>query len=184
MTVSNPLSPPFDLWALTSGEEAIPRAYATAGAATSSQTLRLTYFTARRTEAITQVRVSSAGQAAAATPTLCRMGVYSEAANGDLTLVAAITSDTTLWAAVNSAYTRTLTSTFNKVAGQRYAAAVLVVTATTPPSFTGLSTADTTTFRLAPAIGGAVAGQSDLPATVANASIGLTGIIPQVIFLP
>lgn len=146
-----------------------------AGAA-ASQTLMLTYFTARRTETINNMYIMSGGTAAAATPTICRMGVFSVADNGDITPLASIANDTSLFSATNTEYTRALTTPFAKVAGVRYACGVLVVTAVAAPSFHSHSfpaTAPPNTFgRDNPALVGRVTGQAAWPtATILNASI-------------
>lgn len=159
---------------LTSGEEVFSRDSATANsAASSTQNLRLTYFTARKAETTTQVRVLTGNTAAAATPTLCRVGLYSIAANGDGTLVASIASDTTLFAATNTAYTRSWSSSYAKVAGQRYALGILVVTAAAAPTFTSsvLATATSTEAAFDPRLSGTIISQTDLPSTFTSGSV-------------
>jgi hypothetical protein len=170
---------------LTSGEENMPReSIAVSSVALSTTNLILTYFTARKTETCNNIKSVCGGVAAAATPTLCRMGVYSVAANGDLTLVAACASDTAMWATINTIYTRALTSAFSKVAGQRYATGLLVVTAATAPQVFGTSAGFSTISAGAPRISGYVAAQADLPANVAAGSISNTALRPYVEVLP
>jgi hypothetical protein len=162
--------------ALSSGEATMPREVVLATTSLSTGTLRLSYFTAVKTETITQVRTYS-GSAAAATPTLCKMGVYSVDASGNLTLLAATANDTALWAAANTTYTRSLTTSFTKVAGQRYAAAQLCVTAGTAPTvLCGSSGAGSTMNSImadAPRLGGAVTAVADLSASIAAGSVGV-----------
>lgn len=164
---------------LSSGEEVFPRhcaAFTTV--ATGSGNLRLSFFTARTTESITKVRLTSGSTAAGATPTLVRVGVYSVAGNGDITLEAAIANDTTLLAAATTEYERSLTATFNKVAGSRYAVGVLVVTAATAPTLQGTSAGGPSIAARAPRLTAFVSGQTDLPASVASASLGATSLCP------
>jgi hypothetical protein len=138
----------------------------------TSGTLRLTYFTPAKPLAATQVRVATGGTAAAATPTLCRIGLYSVAANGDLTLVGSTANDTTLFAATTTAYTRSLTATANLAAGTRYAMGIVVVSGVTLPSFAGqIPSLPNTETALAPALSASVTGQPDLPSSLAVASI-------------
>lgn len=164
---------------LTTGEETLSREMAdsTAVSSSTSGSLRLTYFTARKSETITQVRLYSGGTAAGATPTLCRIGLYTVAANGSLTaLVASTTNDTALFAAANTAYTKSWSSSYAKVAGQRYALGVLVVSGAAMPTFLGRvlgSAAEAST--IAPILSASVSGQSDLPASVALGSLGTSG---------
>lgn len=154
---------------LTTGEETMPRMFAFQSNVTAAtQVLKLTYFSARKTETITQVRMTSGGTAAA-TITLCRIGIYSVAGNGDITLVASTPNDTALFAGTFTRYTKSLSASWAKAAGTRYALGVLTV-GTTMPHFYGLSIG----FDHAsepPRLGGAVTAQSDLPSSVVSASI-------------
>lgn len=157
---------------LSVGEETMPRQFAGGNTPTgSTQTLILTPFTARKTEAITQIKTITGSTAAGATPALCRMGFYQVNADGSITLLASHANDTTLFAATYTAYTKTLTSTFNKVAGQRYAHGILVVSGAAIPNFAGGSTVIGSEAGLAPAISLRVTGQTDLPASVAAGSV-------------
>lgn len=166
---------------LDSSQATFPRSLATASGAVSmaSQTLHLTYFTAVRTFTTTQAVILN-GTAAAATPTLVRAGIYSVAANGDLTLVASFANDTTLFSVANTVATKNWTASLGLTAGQRYALGVLVVTAASAPALTGAqfgSALGAFANRLGrpPRMAGVVTGQADLPGTVANASVGNTG---------
>jgi hypothetical protein len=135
----------------------------------ASGSVRLTYFTATASGTLSSLRMVTGGTAAGATPTLCRMAIYSVAANGNLTLLAATANDPTLFAAANTAYARATTAPFAVVAGQRYAIGVLVVTAAALPTFLGNALPGTyaaTLLGLDPRITGAYSGQTDLPATI------------------
>lgn len=104
-----------------------------------------TYFTALKTETIAAITMWSGGTPAAATPTTVKMGVYSVAANGDLTRVAVTANDTSLFATANTKYAKALTASFVKAEGTRYATAVLVVSAGACPTFYGRAMAGSTT---------------------------------------
>lgn len=165
--------------ALASGQIVPSRMFNHDSTTVVSQFLFLTYFTGDKTEPINNITVATRATAAGATPTLCRMGVWSEAANGDLTLVSSIANDTALFAAANTTYTRALTSTFNKVLGQRYACGLLIVTGAAVPNFCCWQI-NATSFGhgnniAAPKRAAIVTGQTDLPASVANASIAGNG---------
>jgi hypothetical protein len=138
-------------------------------APTSGQ-MRFAYFTARKTEVSTQVRLYSGGTAAGATPTLCRIGIYTVNPDGSLTLIAATANDTTLFATANTAYTRSWQTPFNKVAGQRYAVSPLVVTAATMPTFFGEALGAlgqmTAEANFDPKLGSTAGSLSDLPASL------------------
>lgn len=155
--------------ALTAGEETLNPQAATASAGLTSQRLCLTYFTARRSESVTKVRIVS-GSTAAAGVTLIRVGLYLVNADGSLTLVASTPNDATLLTATFTEYTKSLSASYAKVAGQRYAIGVLVQ-ATTMPTVAG--TQPITTARLGRGTRrfGQVAAQADLPASIAVASL-------------
>jgi len=164
--------------ALATGEATFPVTMAASNALTTvSQSLRLSFFTARKTETTTQVRVYSGGTAAGATPTLVRFGLYTVDGSDNGTLVASIANDTTIFAAANTAYTRSWSSSYAKVAGQRYALAILVVTAATAPTLPGLSvgTGVINETALVPRIIGTLTGQTDLPSSFTAASLVASG---------
>jgi hypothetical protein len=140
-----------------------------------SGVVHLTYFTADKSETISTLTVSTGSVAAAATPTLCRLGLYSVDGSDNLTLVASTTNDTTLFAATQTAYAKALSTPYAKVAGQRYATAILVVSGATMPNFHGVQLPATgwinTLSRLAPATAGRLLAQTDLPASITAASM-------------
>lgn len=183
---------PYDYWStsqLASGEAVFPRQLAVSGAVGqgSSGALRLAYFTARKTEPITQVRLYSGATPMGATPTLVRAGVWTVDTDGvALTaLVASIANDTALFGTASTRYTRSLQATWNKVAGTRYALGIIVVTAAAIGNYAGISGAlPVTEFGLGPRISGFVNGQADLPATVAAGSVNDTVNVPFGAFLP
>lgn len=162
------------------GESVYDRiSYITNSAATSGDLL-LAGFTARASQNISQVRVWTTGTAAAATPTLVRIGVYQRnSATNLLTLVASTPSDLTLLAATNTTYTKAFSALLDKVAGVDYMVGLLVVSAAAMPTLaapaSGWSTAYLTdSLRLFPQVTGKVAAQADLPATIAGATITTT----------
>lgn len=138
---------------------------------TATQRLVLSYFTARKALTSTQVQVTTGSTAAAATPTLCRVGLYSIAANGDGTLVASHANDTAMFATQNLAYTKTWTAPVDLVAGTRYAVGILVVSAGATPTFLGVTPGVAFEFTRAPAMANHLAGQADLPASFLAASL-------------
>lgn len=164
---------------LTTGEATLSRLQITSStlALGASGRVALTYFTATRSRDCTQLRTLTGGTAAAATPTLNKMGLYSVAADGALTRVAATAHDATLFAAANTAYTRAAGS-FSVAAGQRYAFAILVVTAVALPTFAGFAASGSAApaeLALAPRLAGILNTQTDLPASIPAASVGASG---------
>jgi hypothetical protein len=174
---------------LATGEEVIPRFLLSVTAiASSSQQLRLTFFTARKSETVTQVRMITSTTAAAATPSLCRIGLYSVDGYGNGVLVAATPSDTTLFAAATTAYTKSFTSAYAKVAGQRYALGALVVSGTTMPTMAGIgadiSPGGRTEMSLAPRLSGSLSSQADLPASFTDAGLTASQVMCYGAVLP
>lgn len=168
---------------LTSGESTMPRRFVSQTAvASGSQSLRLTYFTARKTETISQVRIPTGGTAASGA-TLCRIGIYEEASNGDLTLVASTANDTNLWIATSTVYTKSLSASFTKTRGTRYAVGLLFV-GTTGPNFTGQTALNLSEANESPRLNGLVGSQLDLPASISNSSITGQSHASYVVLLP
>jgi hypothetical protein len=156
--------------AIATGEEILPRLNVnSAQPLNASGTLHLIYFTARKTETINNIRMSTDATAATGT-TLARMGIYSvNAGTGDLTLVAACANDAALFGGTYTPYQRALTAAFNKVKGTRYAVGVLVV-GTGMPAITATTCAGADA-ALAPRLCGIVTGQADLPANVTGGTV-------------
>jgi hypothetical protein len=126
------------------GEANAPRLIAnSAVSALNSGAVYVVYFTAQKTEAVASIRISTGATAAAATPSLVKFGFYSVASPygvaADLTLLGVTANDTSIFASVNTSYTRALVTPTTKTAGQRYAIGVLVVSAAATPTLLGLS---------------------------------------------
>jgi hypothetical protein len=164
---------------LSVGQSTMPRDAVTSNTAANmtSGTMRLAFFTAEETFTATQMRLICGGTAATATPTLVRAGIYSVAKDGSLTLVAAIASDTSIFAATLTAYSRPfstaggLPASLPIVAGTRYAIGILVTSGVAVPALPGANALIASEFAQTPRISGTVTGQTDLPTSVAAASI-------------
>lgn len=176
-----------DLNGLDNGESTMTRGELTSTpSATTSGKLALSFFTATKSETINNVRAVTADIAAAATPTLCRIGIYSvDPVTKDLTLVASTANDTTLFAAIDTTYTKALSAPLYKNKGQRYAVGVLIVSAAAMPTLIGK------TYRspaneafMQPHIVAALSGQSDLPATISDSSLAATSVNPYFAVTP
>jgi hypothetical protein len=158
------------------GLETMPRWAATnlTSITMSSGALRLAYFTARRTATVTAIRVNSGNTAAGATPTLVRAGLYSVDSSGNLTLLSAITSDTSIFAATQTAYTRNLATSQQVIAGQRYAIGVIVVTGAAAPTMSGALCGIPSENAISPQLCGTLTSQSDLPSSITAGSVSQT----------
>jgi hypothetical protein len=166
-----------DTTALVTGMTSIPRLLVNSQSLVlgTSGSLRLTYFTAPSSQTLTQVRTVTGSTAAGATPTLCRIGLYSvNGANGNLTLVASTPNDTTLFAAASTAYTKSFSSSVAVTANQRYALGIIVVSAAALPTFVGAGIAGNAMFSemaIAPRLTGVITGQADLPASLTDGAL-------------
>ena len=157
---------------LTTGESTLPRRYCIySNLGLTNGYVRLTYFTARKTETVTQVRTICT--VAAVGSTLSKVGVYSVATNGDLTLVASTANlSATLWIATNTAYTSAFAASFTKTRGTRYAVAELAVGTSTAPQLWGLGNVlIASEVGVAPRLTGHIVSQTDLPSTISAASV-------------
>lgn len=171
---------------LTTGEESFPREHANSNGITqNSGTLRLTYFTLRKSGTRTQVVVSSGGTAAGATPTLVRVGLWRSNDAGDLLeLLAATPNDTSLLAGTFSDYTKTFSASFGAQRGMRVAAGLLVVTAAAAPTVCGSVPAlNTSQLALAPRLSAVLTGLTDLPTTAAAGTLTNTSNRPWFVLL-
>ena len=159
---------------LASGEATMRRREViAANLATSNGALRLTYFTATKTETISSVRTFT-GSTAAVTPGLCRVGIYSVASNGDLTLVASTANDTALWGGTSTTYTKALSASFSKVRGTRYAVGTLIVDSATAPTHLGNLSLLADEAALSPRLCAAKFSQTDLPPSVTAGTLATT----------
>lgn len=169
---------------LTSGEGTLSRREVNGSSVASGNgNLRLTYFTAKKTETITQIRTMV--NTAAVGASLARVGIYSVDGSGNLTLVASIADDhSNLWIAATTVYTRSLSASWSKVKGTRYAIGILVVGTSTAPTFYGQSTLLASECGIAPRISGILASQTDLPSSITAGSVGDSGHQTYVALLP
>lgn len=141
-------------------------------------------FTAEKTETISNVTIYSGSAYSGGTPTLIKVGIFTVNNDGSGTLVGVTPNDTTMLAAGNTAYSKALVASFQKIAGQRYFAAVLVIqSAGTLPTLIGkvINTATASLYVATPALSFAVSGQTDIPSslTAGQLSTGST-ILPLV----
>jgi hypothetical protein len=160
---------------ITTRHDWYPRDRITGTLTPTTGQLFLSYFTAYNAGPFTKLGwiVSAAGSGL----TLVRLGLYTVAGNGDLTLVARTANDTTL-GTTGGEVTRSLDTTggfpasLSPVIGQRYAAANVSVG--TPATVLGASLGNGTVGAIAPRINGLFAGQADLPTTIPSGSVAGT----------
>ena len=147
----------------------------------TSGLLRLQSFTALSTRTVTSIRSWSAA-AAATNIGIGKMAVWEVDASGNCGNLKVTANDTTSWNGLNKVQTNAFTSTWTLRAGARYAWAPLYVTSGggTPPQL--IASAQRyylgfgTPLLELPWIMAGVAGQTDIPSTIAVGSLStLTG---------
>lgn len=150
--------------------DTIPRTTCAAGVTAAAGQALIAFFTPTATITVSQIAMSNGTGAAAAGLTLARMGIYTYTEGGTATLVARTASDTTLFAAANTTYTRSLDTTggypatYTLNAGTRYGVAYICV-GTTQPQMVGRAV-PVSVGVLSPRLsGGSSTGLSDLPAS-------------------
>ena len=158
---------------IASGVEVFSRETAATTTAMTSGTLRLTYFTAYADMTVASLK-SATGATAAATPTTCKMGLYSIDGSGNLTRIGITANDTTVWNAATTAFTKALTSPVAITKGTRYVFAALYVGTTAPVlvARTVSQAIGNSNNRLM----GAVAGQTDIPSSITAGTVGVAGV--------
>ena len=138
----------------------------------SSGTTYFTMFTPLWTKTISSISVVS-GTTQATGATLVRFGLYT-VVDDTATLVAQTASDTTIFSSTNTLYNRVFSTvggfpaTYTLQAGTRYAIGVIVVATTPGNVYTAFGPNPAAISTLSPRITGAVALQSDLPASVSS----------------
>lgn len=157
---------------LTNGFGTVPRECVNSTTTMTSQTARYSFFTAPMSATITKVAVYCTG-AAGATPTKIRFGIYTVAANGDITLVANTAHDAALLV-TTIRYEKALASSYAVTAGTRYAVGLLVVTAAAAPTIAAHVNGSGALATRSPRIAGAVASLSEIQNSEVEANLGTT----------
>ena len=146
------------------------------GGSGPSGSVRLTFFTAPRSAEVDAVRSGCSTAGDGNTPTVSRLGLYSVASDGDLTLVASTPNDTSLFSTVYPI--KEFSTPYTLIQGDRYAVGSLYVgTGGTAPIYNGASTIAGSVFGTNndTRLNGSISGQSDLPESPAYNTVGNTG---------
>jgi hypothetical protein len=137
-----------------------------------------TFFSPTTNITVSQIAAACYGTTAAGM-TLCRMGLYTyNESTGALTLVAQTASDTTLFAAASTIYTRSFSTaggypaSYSLTAGTVYAVAICQLGATQNPGVVGTSVAQSILAALAPPLALMTTGNSDLPTSATPTTNG------------
>lgn len=155
-------------------ETTIDRTDITSTPALATGLATYTYFTSTVAGTFTKLRSVTGGTAAAATPSLNKMALYSVAANGDMTRKAITAHAATTWDTINTRYDIATVASYTVAVGERLAFAILCVTAGAAPTLLGRTLSGTAVGAEAavqPRISAQLAGQSDLGATVLDSAV-------------
>lgn len=169
--------------------ETMSRVSAASGSAITPGRRYLMHFTALQALPLTQLDIWT-GAGAIVGVTAARLGLYTVAANGDVTLVARTALDATIGAAASTEYPRALDATggfpatYTLIRAQRYAASFYIA-AGTPPTILGVS-ANSSLIAAAPRIMGFDNSGSgtDLNTSLTAAQIGNIGSMFYMAGLP
>lgn len=166
--------------------EAFPRLLISNSVSLTSGTAMFTYFTPTRRMTVGNIVTFIRGTAAA-TVTTSKVGLYTVAANGDLTCIARSANTTGLWTpatpavatapiADDGAASPGAISTVEISPAQRYAIGLLFVGTTAPQP--GISNVGGGTLNaLAPRLAAAVSAQTDLLSSYASGSLSALGSV-------
>jgi hypothetical protein len=166
---------------VTAGQETYSRLQHIQSQTMVSGQMRLSYFLSRKSETVTKIRVIS-GSANSASLTVGKVGLYLLDSSGNGTLVASCANDTALLGVATTAYTKTLSASYDILSGSRYALAVLTI-GSTAGSVYGVSNPPAEVV-FAPRVAGSLSGQTDLPASFTEAGMGISGFIPYGVVFP
>lgn len=144
----------------------------------TNNVVRLGYFVPRETRRVTTLGID-VGTAAGATPTYGAIGLYTVAENGDLTLVAQTTNDTTLFDTLGKTERAISVGAWTLIEGRFYALGVLCMTGASAPVIAGSSVGNADINALDPRLCATTGGSgSALPSSVVAASISDTTARP------
>ena len=147
----------------------------------SSGSTYFTFFTPRTTTSVSSITIASASTQTTG-QSLVRFGLYTVDGSGNATLVARTASDTTIFSAVNTVYTRSFNTTggypasYTLTAGARYAIGVVIVAATVGTVYTAFNSIPAALSTLSPRMTGLVAATADLPTSATSYSTSTVGI--------
>lgn len=161
------------------GQETYPRALAVAGGtAISTGQVHLTYFTAYADGTVTALKAYSGNAGwSGATPTTCKMGLFSvNTSTGDLTRIGITANDTTLFSTATTGYQKALLASCAVTKGLRYAFAVFVdSTGTMPQLCMALPTPAPSFAYTGKRLHGRQVSQTDISATILDSALSPSG---------
>lgn len=167
----------------TDGIDVIDRTHLSANSVLWGTTgnVRLTAFTPTRDMTVSKITAAcgAAANYGTATGLVVKYGLYTVNVDTNaVTLVASTTHDATLFTGANQAYQKPLNTSYTLLAGQRYAAGLIIYnsggTITTMPNFVGINGYSQVFGDLTPRIAHLISSQTDLPSSATTGGSGST----------
>ncbi|MFA5898144.1 MAG: hypothetical protein WC829_03410 [Hyphomicrobium sp.] len=158
--------------------ETMPRFAATnlTGITLQNGTVRAAFFTALKTETVTQIGLSTGSTGAGATPSTIKFGLYRVESNGDLTRIGVTANDTALLSGASTSYAKSFAGGNAEIfAGQRYAILALILTGATQPTIVGVLGLNGTDMAQNPRLSATVLAQTDLLSSYTAGSLTNSG---------
>ena len=144
--------------------EPVSRYRATSGTKINGGVFFMTFFTAPKNQTISTLSAFVTTTVSSGDQTLSRMGLYTM--NETTATLVASTANSTTFGTVSGLNTRSLTTSYDLVAGERYGIGLINTGSATPALlFTSVNTA---VAVLAPRMNATLTGQTDLPSTVTS----------------
>ena len=157
------------------GESVFDRIPLTNSNASASGQIRFAGFICQRSEVVKTVRLVTGGTAAGPTPTFGKVGVYHRFGANWVKEAESI-NDINLFNAANSTFNVAMVSPMRKIVNEQYLVAQMMISAAALPVFQCPSSGWVTAYMTdvlnqLPRLTGALTGQTDLPASIPDASI-------------
>ena len=149
-----------------------------ANTAVGNQVLYLSYVTSPKVFTAANHAMYSSATAAAATPTTVKFGLFTVAANGDLTRVAITANQTSTFVVPNTRYPWPYLASVGIVPGQVYASGWLIDSAVAMPTVIGPTalTPTATAWSQAPKLNGVITAQTDIAATYTAGQVAASAL--------
>jgi hypothetical protein len=173
--------------ALSEGESTITRGETTTTAVTmTTKVLRLGFFLALKTEKIKHFRADCATAYSGGVPSVVRFGAWLvNPTTGKLEMVGQSANNTALLEKSGVPVEPEAEAAWEKVAGQRYALGLLVVTAGTAPTIGGqLGSLNSEEQARTPRLCAAQTATEALPSTIENAALQNSSAVPYLVVAP
>jgi hypothetical protein len=166
---------------IAAGECIYPRIPVSTGPVLISGSMFLFFWTAQKTETINFLTSISESIAAGATPTYAAFAVFSVDGSGNLTQVAITANDTSIFNGTFQTKKLATTAPWNKIAGQRYAYGILMVSSFAMPNVGGFNGSLPYSSN-PPRVAGQITGQTSILSSyavgsISNASSSIWGVV-------